>query len=700
MSSPSVWQQVPSGTTGTDGPRIEDRLLPLPHAHECRGWQAVRPGQLCVVAESDDAMVQLSAHELAEFLATGTGARVPVSKSRDAVPDDAFVLSLEQGDDPAVPVAGYQAYGIVPDDRGLRLIGREPIGTYYAVKTLKQAIAPLPWGVRMPQWVVSDYADLAERGFWDYFYPAPIRPTSEMHTLETPQRWFAFLDDLADYKINLLDLLIWDEGLYYNSARFPELVEPGTPANKNEIVREVIAYARQRGIRILLNLCHPEHFARLHTAHPELAGVNPTGQQQRLLDMLFCVSHPKTREIFAGIAEEVVDLFEPDGLLVWPPENLGRCTCEACTRHGYLRQFYSIYREARDRIHQTRPGLPVRLMVSYLHHYDTVLRMVPDDAELVYYECDRHGMYGFDNHKRLPAHLTAANRAGRRILGCMIFRGCGQKYVPLPYLETVAEWVRLLVRDGYYGLDGSVYSNPGTNRLNILRMADVAWNAAGRETEAYLRAYGTCHAQAQPGARAGVLHALSDGWEQYHRRWGGMMEGGALDWLLAPREWGAVDARITSDALEQHHLPAMWAALVNLQAAADRTRQLGDERLEREVRVCQIRLGAMYHILAAVRLRDPDPWRDPQTGRCTHWVAAMREHLAAARDLLVELPEVTGAIVSSWAHVEGDPTVSDEKCLAKLDEALAPARLDALARAHPIDDAGTAIADGSQDPQP
>lgn len=662
--------------------RIEDRLLPLPRSVRCDGWWDVRPDELQVVAESDDDTIRLAAEEMGAFLTEQSASPIPVRVGQGSAPRGALRLVLAQSDDDAIPATGYQPYAIVPEERGLRLVGKEAVGVYYGVKTLQQALGFEAGRVRVPQLHVADSADLAERGFWDYFYPAPVREASEMHTLRTAAQWHTFIDDLTDYKINLLELLIWGGGLYYNSTRYPELVRPGTPEGKNDLVRDVIAYARRRGCRVFLQCCHPEQFGMLMAAHPELAAVNPTGVQPSLQAKMFCFSHPRTRQVLAGIFEEVAELFEPDGITVWLPENLGRCTCEACARQGYLPQAFSIHREAFARARQRQPRLQMRCLVSFLRYSDAVLRMVPEEAQLLYYECDRHGMYGFDDDKRLPARLAAAARQdGRRIVGCMSYRGSGQRYVPLPCLENVAEWVRLFVTQGYYGVNGSMYSNPGVCRLNILRMADVAWNARGRGTDGFLRAYCTRHGQSQPIFRATALRMLSDGWEVYHRKQGGvMMERHALDCLLTRRGPNTVDAFYITDALEYRDLPAMRHALANLEVGADVARKLDDDDLGRQFQVCQIRLGAMCHILAALHVHGRQQWPDPEKGPWSEWIEEIERHLKEAQRLLGELPEVTSQIGSRWPGVQGDPAVTDEPTLERIAEALAPEFLQDLAK--------------------
>jgi len=133
----------------TESNAIEDRLLPLPRAVSCDGWWDIEPGELRVVCDGDHDTLRLAADELAEFL-TGGGTTTPVTDGAGRPDPDALTLVVTSGASHALPAAGYQRYAIEPEARGLRLIGAEPVGAYYAVKTLKQLVERGDGRVRGP----------------------------------------------------------------------------------------------------------------------------------------------------------------------------------------------------------------------------------------------------------------------------------------------------------------------------------------------------------------------------------------------------------------------------------------------------------------------------------------------------------------------------------------------------------------------
>ena len=654
-------------------------FLPQPRKIECDDVQACRPAEITIQVEGTDPTLLLAGRELAEFFSERTDLPIASFLPGNSKETKSFIIHIAQGTARELPQHGYQRYCILPDSRGLQIIGQEPVGAYYAVKTLKQAVCFDNQKVHIPLLHVSDCADLAERGFWDYFYPAPVRPASEMFTFKDRPAWYKFLNDFADYKLNLLELLLTDEGLLYNSERFPQLIQPGTPADKNDIIRDVLTYARQRGIRIYLTLGHPEHTAKIISDCPEIKAINPCGCQPYLFPRLYCFSHPKTREYFSAIFEEIAELFHPDGIYVWSPENLGYCTCPECRAKGYLAQYYSLYQEAFNRIRLRQPEFKLRFLVSFLRYSSTTLTMVPADAELVYYECDRHGLYGYDADKFLPSHLTHQAQRGRKLLGCVNFRASGQKYVPLPILENVAGWVRLLVEGGWYGVDGSTYSSPGVCRLNLLRMADVAWNAAGHDLPGFLDAYCRLHKLNRPAARARILAVLSTGWETYHRVSRDFLETSALEWILKRNDVNYLDSLYLTDALEYRDLPLLRRVMDDVNQGKQMAVELNDPDLICQLQICELRLHVLLHVFSALHVFGRQQWPDPEKGPWgSRWLEEMQKHLGLAKESLLELPKITAQVHSIFPAVQADAAVREDGCLKMIDSILAPEFLEKM----------------------
>lgn len=646
-------------------------LLPQPREVKFSGCKSVNPSQLVINVADNTGTLQLAAKDIADYLTNLANQKIRiVNDVSNNLGKELFVIDIRCGDNGHMPLTGYQKNSIYPTNQGLELVGLEPIGAYYAVKTLKQAVTFLGGMFNIPIGEVSDSAELAERGFWDYFYPAPIRKTSEMHTLQTTEQWYRFLDDLADYKINLLELEIGDEGLYYNSKKFPELVKPGTPFDKNEIIKNVISYARDRGIHVFLATWHPEHWGDLKQFYPQTAAVNPTGCQPQILEQTYCFSNPKTREIYAEIIEEISELFTPEGIAVWTPENLGRCTCHECTSQGYLSAYYSIIEQSIAKIRKRQPNIRMRFLASFMRYSDRFLKKIPKDSELVYYECDKNGMYGFPEKKILSPYVKALAKTGVKAVGCLNFRGSGQNYVPLPFLRNIEEWIRKVIEEGYYGVNGSIYSNPGVCRVNILRMADMAWNPEGHNSKEFLYAYCIQNKLPNPTLHSKLLHILSEAWELYHRKRGGIIEGHALDCILTRQAGNFVDSVYLTDTLEFRDLPDLRKGLIKIVSGIEIAREIGDESMLRQFRVCEIRLESLYHILSALHVFGRELWPDPEKGAWEDWIQEIRLHLDKARFLLNELPGVTLCITSSWPGVQGDPSVSDKGCLEKLNHVL------------------------------
>ena len=125
------------------------------------------------------------------------------------------------------------------------------------------------------------------------------------------------LDAMAAVKLNVLHWhLTEDQGFRVESKVFPRLHELGSDGRyyTQEQIREVIAYARDRGIRVMPELDMPGHTASWFVGHPELASapgpheiIAGWGVQDPVMDP----TREQTYEFVAALLAEMSGLF-PD----------------------------------------------------------------------------------------------------------------------------------------------------------------------------------------------------------------------------------------------------------------------------------------------------------------------------------------------------------------------------------------------------
>ena len=650
---------------------FEKALLPKPKRLVFRRTLALPPGDLRIVRRNSP-LAANGAADLAAFVEARTGQRPEVlERALPGAPGCPLVLGPRHGSLDALPWSSLgplpakegQSYSIRAAGDALLVAGEGDVGAFNATRTIKQALAFANGELLLPLMDVDDSPDLLERGFWDYFYPAPQRPWSELWHFQSAERWAGLIDDLADHKINLMELQLADSGLNYQSKRFPELVHPKADASANELFKAVLAHGAGRGVKIIpVAVQHPEQMTALLERHPDLAAIAPQGCQDSLKPQILCLSNPKTRAILSGIVEEVAELFSPEGVCVWLPEHLGHCTCPGCRgQWRYLELYMGIFAAAFAKIQAAKPGFRGRMLASYMTYTDKVLKMLPDGVDLVYYECDRHGLYGFDSDKRFPAHLAAAAAQGRRVLGCVSYRGCFTGgYAQEPHVDNIKGWVEVLRDNSCAGVNGSIYSRPGVCRVNLLAMADAAWNVDGRGAADFL----DCHVRREGRGHKDALLALSRGWEGWHRLGGAFLDDHGVQRLLDLKPWDYLDANYLTDALEFKDIPTLAGLIAALDAALPLA--AGDAELLANLETCRGLLAAKLGLWSALRVYGRMQWPDPQKGPWEDWREEFDRHIAAAVAGLDAAMTASSGLRSRYPFVPGSAPLPVGQLRARL----------------------------------
>lgn len=180
------------------------------------------------------------------------------------------------------------------------------LGALHGLQTFLQLIEPTATGYAVPVITIQDQPRFAWRGLL-------IDVSRHFIPIEVLKR---NLDGMAAVKMNVLHWhLSDDEGFRVESKRLPKLHELGsqgqyyTPAE----IRDFVAYARDRGIRVVPEFDMPGHSRSWLAAYPELASVPGPYKAGRIADA-DTVMDPTREEIYKFLDKfigEMVDLF-PD----------------------------------------------------------------------------------------------------------------------------------------------------------------------------------------------------------------------------------------------------------------------------------------------------------------------------------------------------------------------------------------------------
>jgi hexosaminidase len=183
------------------------------------------------------------------------------------------------------------------------------LGALHGLQTFLQLVTPASAGFAVPVVTINDQPRFAWRGLLidvcRHFIPLDVMKRN--------------LDGMAAMKMNVLHLHLSDnEGFRVESKRFPKLHELGSEGQyyTQAEVREFIAYARDRGIRVMPEFEMPGHSRSIVVAYLELASepgpykAGRIAQAEPALD----VTQERTYKFLDKLIGEMAQLF-PDAYL-------------------------------------------------------------------------------------------------------------------------------------------------------------------------------------------------------------------------------------------------------------------------------------------------------------------------------------------------------------------------------------------------
>jgi len=167
---------------------------------------------------------------------------------------------------------------------------------------------------------------------WKRGYKLPrIGPSEPDHvfTWDLPT-WKRRIDKYRDIGVNTLAILLNGHFLPYPSQKYPHLVEKDHPNVKAEFFGEVIKYAREQGIDIVIQLTTTGHALGMTTTCPEVGLCGRSGQPN-VYDGNMCFRKEKARQYVQDVVTEILTRYQGIwGVIVHPPELTAACCCAEC----------------------------------------------------------------------------------------------------------------------------------------------------------------------------------------------------------------------------------------------------------------------------------------------------------------------------------------------------------------------------------
>ncbi|HTA76371.1 MAG TPA: family 20 glycosylhydrolase, partial [bacterium] len=180
-----------------------------------------------------------------------------------------FSISFEKKGLLVQSVKEDESYTLTVAPDGIQLSANNPLGVLHGLQTLLQLVEKQNDGYVIPCVTIHDKPRFAWRGL----------------LIDVGRHWMPVevikrnLDALEEAKMNVLHWhLSEDQGFRVESKAFPKLQELGSDGNfyTQDQIKDIISYARNRGIRVVPEFDMPGHSTALLTAYPELgSGPGP-----------------------------------------------------------------------------------------------------------------------------------------------------------------------------------------------------------------------------------------------------------------------------------------------------------------------------------------------------------------------------------------------------------------------------------------
>jgi hexosaminidase len=252
-----------------------------------------------------DARVHAAAVRFIRQLALQTG--IPLSEVLRDPSHAKLVIQCDSAGEPIQKLGEDESYRLEVTPQQARLSAPNPLGILHGLETFLQLVEPGPASFVVPAVVIEDKPRFPWRGLH-------IDVSRHWMPLEVVKR---NLDGMAAVKLNVFHWhLSDDQGFRIESKRYPKLQEQGSDGNyyTQDQVREVIAYARDRGIRVVPEFDMPGHATSWFVGYPQLAsGPGPYSIERKfgIFDPAMDPSREATYEFLDGFIGEMTALF-PD----------------------------------------------------------------------------------------------------------------------------------------------------------------------------------------------------------------------------------------------------------------------------------------------------------------------------------------------------------------------------------------------------
>jgi hexosaminidase len=295
------------------------RLMPVPAAIQFQSGRLKIDASFRVAVDGHtDARLEAAVFRAARRLEARTGFEFSRAASADK-PGATLLIQCKAAGSPVPSVREDESYTLRVSDKQAVLQAPTVVGVLRGLESFLQLLEGDRQGYFIPSVSIQDKPRFPWRGLL-------IDVGRHFEPVEVIKR---NLDGMAAVKLNVLHWhLTEDQGFRVESKRFPRLHQMGSDGlfYTQEQIREVIAYARERGIRVMPEFDLPGHATSWLVGHPEFGSAPGPYQIERRAGIFEPALDPTREELYKFLEAfftEMAGLFPDDYLHIGGDENEG-----------------------------------------------------------------------------------------------------------------------------------------------------------------------------------------------------------------------------------------------------------------------------------------------------------------------------------------------------------------------------------------
>ncbi len=310
---------TPSQATPSPAPRFVNTLMPQPAQLSTQAGQLTLTSSFAAITDHyRDARLDAAIERTLDRLRSQTGIAIPAFSPAPSS-SAALVISVDGPGESNQSVDEDESYSLEVTPSAARLHAATVVGAMRGLETLQQLVQSDATSYFVPAVSIRDTPRFRWRGLMidcgRHFMPLDVIKRS--------------LDGMAAVKLNVFHWhLSEDQGFRMESRAFPKLSGMGSDGlfYTQEQAREIVAYARDRGIRVVPEFDIPGHTSAWFVGYPDLASAPGPFHIERefgVFDPVMDPTRESTYKFLDAFIAEMAAIFPDHFMHIGGDENSG-----------------------------------------------------------------------------------------------------------------------------------------------------------------------------------------------------------------------------------------------------------------------------------------------------------------------------------------------------------------------------------------